>query len=105
MSYIDGFVLPVPQQNRAAYLELAKKASRIFRKHGAIRVVEAWGDDLQVGKVNDFRTAVIAEQGEQVVFSWIEWPDKATRDAAMKTLTNWMNNPEKAPSIRRNRSC
>ena len=83
MSYFDGFVLPVPTQNRQAYLDLAKIASGVFLKYGATRVVEAWGDNIPVGKVNDFRTAVIAEKNEQVVFSWIEWPSKEARDAGM----------------------
>jgi uncharacterized protein YbaA (DUF1428 family) len=81
-AYVDGFVLPVPNGNREAYLALARKAAADFKKHGANRLVEAWGDDVPDGKVTDFRRAVKAEDGENVVFSWIEWPDKATRDAA-----------------------
>lgn len=81
MSYIDGFVIPVPLEKKQAYIKMAQKAQAIYLEYGALRVVEAWGDDLQKGKVNDFRTAVIAEESEAVVFSWIEWPDKATRDA------------------------
>jgi uncharacterized protein YbaA (DUF1428 family) len=81
MAYMDGFVIPVPRGNRDRYRELAAYAAPIFIEHGALRVVECWADDVKPGKVNDFRTAVIAEEGEEVVFSWIEWPDKATRDA------------------------
>lgn len=81
MSYIEGFVIPVPLANKQAYLDLAKMAAPIFMEHGATRVVECWGDDLKKGETNDFFTAVMAEPGEHVVFSWIEWPDKATRDA------------------------
>ena len=81
-AYVDGFVLPVPQGNRDAYLALAEKAGKNFKKHGALRLVEAWGDDIQDGKFTDFRRAVQAKDGENVVFSWIEWPDKPTRDAA-----------------------
>jgi uncharacterized protein YbaA (DUF1428 family) len=80
--YIDGFVLAVPDANRDAYLALANKAATDFMKYGAHRLVEAWGDDVPDGKVTDFRRAVKAQEGETVVFSWIEWPDKATRDAA-----------------------
>jgi uncharacterized protein YbaA (DUF1428 family) len=88
MSYMDGFVIPVPKGNREKYKELAAYAAPIFVEHGALRVVECWADDVKPGKVNDFRTAVIAEDGEEVVFSWIEWPDKATRDAGAEKVMN-----------------
>ncbi|HEX8444888.1 MAG TPA: DUF1428 domain-containing protein [Allosphingosinicella sp.] len=80
--FVDGFVLPVPEGNRDAYLALAQKAAAIFAKHGALRLVEAFSDDVPRGKVTDFHRAVRSEEGEGVVFSWIEWPDLATRDAA-----------------------
>lgn len=86
MSYIDGFVIPVPLEKKEAYFEMARMAKAIYLECGAIRVVEAWQDDLQKGKINDFRTAVIAEENEGVVFSWIEWPDKATRDAGNQKI-------------------
>lgn len=88
MSYIDGFVVPVPTGNKDAYFAMAAKAAPIFIEHGALRVVEAWGDDIQPGKTNDFRTAVMAEEGESVAFSWIEWPSKAVRDAGMAKVMN-----------------
>ncbi len=81
-SYADGFVLPVPAANKDAYLKMAQDAWSNFKKHGATRLVEAWGDDVPDGKVTDYRRAVKAEEGETVVFSFIEWPNKATRDAA-----------------------
>ena len=81
-SYTDGFVVPVPQGNRDAYRELASKMAKVFRQHGASRVVEALSDDVPKGQVTDFYRAVKAEEGEGVVFSFIEWPDKATRDEA-----------------------
>ncbi|MGB0513403.1 MAG: DUF1428 domain-containing protein, partial [Wenzhouxiangellaceae bacterium] len=68
----------------------------MFTDLGATRVVECWGDEMTGGKVTDFRRAVQAKDDETVVFSWIEWHDKATRDSAMKTMTDWMNNPENA---------
>jgi uncharacterized protein YbaA (DUF1428 family) len=93
-AYVDGFILPVPEGKREAYHDLARKAAESFRKYGAVRVVEAWGDDLRDGKVTDYRKAVKAEDGETVVFSWIEWPDKATRDSAWEKM---MADPEMQP--------
>ena len=79
--YIDGVITPVPHANKDAYLSMATQTSAIFREFGAVRVVEGWGDDLNDGEVTDYRRAVLAQDGETVAFSWIEWPDKATRDA------------------------
>ncbi|HEX8667163.1 MAG TPA: DUF1428 domain-containing protein [Allosphingosinicella sp.] len=84
MSYIDGFVVPVPADKRDAYREMAELAATVFRDCGATRLVEAWADDVPDGKVTDFRRAVAAEEGEVVVFSWIEWPSKEVRDAGLK---------------------
>jgi uncharacterized protein YbaA (DUF1428 family) len=81
-AYADGFVVPVPEGKRDAYRELASKMAKVFRQNGASRVVEAFSDDVPHGKVTDFYRAVKAEDGEGVVFSFIEWPDKATRDQA-----------------------
>ncbi|MCQ8783700.1 DUF1428 domain-containing protein [Mangrovibrevibacter kandeliae] len=81
--YIDGFVIPVPTENRERYRDFAARALPIFREHGATRVVECWGTDVPDGKVTDFRGAVKAEPGESVVFAWIEWPSKEVRDAGM----------------------
>ena len=85
-SYIDGLVVPVPEANREAYRALASKMAKVFRQHGATRVVEAFGDDVSKGEVTDFYRAVKAEDGEGVVFSFIEWPDKATRDEAWQKM-------------------
>jgi uncharacterized protein YbaA (DUF1428 family) len=85
-AYADGFVVPVPQAKREAYRELAAKMSKVFRQHGATHVVEAFSDDVPKGEVTDFYRAVKAEDGEGVVFSFIEWPDKATRDQAWKAI-------------------
>ena len=82
MSYIQGFVIPVPIAKKDAYRAEAARAAPIFQEYGALRVVEAWGDDIRDGKVTDFKTAVRATPDENVVFSWIVWPDKATCQAA-----------------------
>lgn len=88
MTYIDGFLIPVPAGNRAAYLAMAKEAAQVFLDCGALRVVEAWADDIKSGKINDFRTAVLAKSDEEMVFSWIEWPSKETRDAGNQKAMN-----------------
>jgi uncharacterized protein YbaA (DUF1428 family) len=80
--YIDGWVVPVPRANREAYRELAARNANFFREYGATRLVEAFGDDVPKGEITDFYRAIKAEDGESPVFAFIEWPDKATRDAA-----------------------
>ncbi len=84
MSYIDGFVIAVPVAKREQFIAHANTFDAIFMELGAARVMECWGDDVPDGKLTDFRRAVQAKADEAVVFSWIEWPDKATRDAGME---------------------
>ncbi len=84
MSYIDGFVIAVPTANKQKFIDHATSADSVFLDYGATRVLECWGDDIPDGKLTDFRRAVQAKDDESVVFSWIEWPDKATRDAGIK---------------------
>jgi uncharacterized protein YbaA (DUF1428 family) len=86
MTYVDGFVIPVPTANKDAYREMAETAAAIFKDHGALTLVECWGDDVPEGKVNSFHTAVLREPEEGVVFAWITWPSKAVRDAGMKKV-------------------
>ncbi len=67
--YVEGFVIPVPEGNKEAYRKMAAIAVPVFKDLGAIRIVECWGDDVPEGKVTDFRRAVAAEPGENVVFA------------------------------------
>ena len=82
MSYVTGFLTPVPHGNKERYIKSARDAWPLFEKYGALQQVETWGDNIPEGKTTDFRRAVKLEEGEQVALSWIRWPDKATADAA-----------------------
>src|SRR3546814_10979820 len=85
-SYVEGFVLAGPAANKDAYRKHAADAVALFKEFGVRRHVEAWGDDVPEGKLNDFRTAVAAKDGEEIVFSCFEYPARATRDAAHAKL-------------------
>ncbi|MEQ1510930.1 MAG: DUF1428 domain-containing protein [Sphingopyxis sp.] len=80
MTYIDGYIIPVRTDKREEYKAMEAFSSPIFIEHGALRVVEYWGDDVPHGKQTDFYRAVDAREGESIIFGWMEWPDKATRD-------------------------
>lgn len=102
MSYIDGFVIAVPNTNKQQFIDHAREFDSLIMDMGALRILECWGDDVPEGKQTDFRRAVQATQDEAVVFSWVEWPDKAVRDAAMGKMDEMMKsddrfNPEKNP--------
>lgn len=102
MSYIDGFVIAVPTANKEKFIQHARTGDSVFAELGATRIVECWGDDVPDGKQTDFRRAVQAKDDETVVFSWIEWPDKSTRDAAFARMQDLMKtdprmNPETNP--------
>lgn len=84
--YIQGFVVPVPADNKAAYLKVAERFDRWLIDHGATEVVEAWEERVEDGKHTDFRRAVAAEPGEKIVFSWVIWPDRAAAEAAEKAM-------------------
>jgi uncharacterized protein YbaA (DUF1428 family) len=88
MPYVDGFVAAVPADKKDAYRETAAQAAVMFKQWGATRVVENWGEDVPPGKQTDFFRAVAAQEGEVIVFSWVEYPDKATRDAAQQKMMN-----------------
>ena len=98
MTYIDGFVIAVPTANRQKFIDHANLGDSVFMELGALRVLECWGDDVPDGKQTDFRRAVQATAEEAVVFSFIEWPDKATRDAAMSRMEELMKtDPRMSP--------
>lgn len=102
MAYIDGFVIAVPKANKDKFIEHAKTGDAVFMEHGATRILECWQDDVPEGKQTDFFRAVACTEDEAVVFSWVEWPDKATRDANMAKIMDAMTadprlDPEKNP--------
>jgi uncharacterized protein YbaA (DUF1428 family) len=82
--YIMSFVAAVPTDQKEAYLAHCKAAAEIFKSHGALRVVEVWGDMVPEGETTSYGRAVNVQAGETVVTGWQEWPDKATCDANME---------------------
>ena len=91
MSYIDGFVIACPKGKRQEFIDHATRSDSMFMEFGALRVIECWGDDVPDGTLTDFRKAVQATGDEDVIFSWIEWPDKATRDAGYARMMDPAN--------------
>ncbi len=89
--YVDGYLLPVPEGKKEAYRALAQKVAGKFTDYGAVRVVEAWGDDVPEGKVTDYQRAVKVQDGEGIIYSYVEWPDKETRDKGWAAL---MSDPD-----------
>ena len=83
MSYVDGFVLAVPKANLEAYKTLTKLSGKIWMEYGALAYVEALADDVPYGELTSFPRAVQATDDETVVFSWIVYKDKVSRDAIM----------------------
>jgi uncharacterized protein YbaA (DUF1428 family) len=86
MNYVDGFVAAVPTANREKYRRHAEKAAAVFKEHGALTVVECWGNEVPEGKVTSFPMAVKCQADETVVFSWITWPSRQVRDEAWKKV-------------------
>ncbi len=80
MSYVDGFLLPVPKKNLAAYRRIARKAGKIWREHGALAYVECVADDVPEGKLTSFPRSVKLKPDETVVFAWIVFASRAERD-------------------------
>ncbi len=95
MTYIDGMVAAVPTANREAFRKHAEEAAAVFKEYGALKVVECWGDDVPEGKLTSFPMAVKREPDETVIFSWIVWPSRHVRDAAMQ---KWMADPRMNPA-------
>lgn len=83
MSYVDGFVLAVPKANIDAYKKMAQLAGSVWMEHGALSYVECLADDVPYGELTSFPRAVQATDDEIVVFSWVTYKDKASRDEIM----------------------
>ncbi|HEY0032516.1 MAG TPA: DUF1428 domain-containing protein [Devosia sp.] len=92
--YIEGMVSPVPVANKEAYRAAAQEQAPLLLEHGALRVVDSWGDDVPPGKTTDYQRAVATENGETIGFSFIEWPSKDVRNKAWEAL---MQDPRMAP--------
>ena len=86
MEYIEGLVAAVPNKNKREYIEHAKRTASIFKNHGALRLVECWGDDVPAGEITSFPKAVKCQTDETVVFSWIVWPSKEIRDTGIEAI-------------------
>ncbi len=97
MTYFDTAVIAVPSAKKDDYLMHAQEAAPLFKNEGALRVIEAWGDDVADGEKTSFPMAVKCEEGETVVVSFIEWPDKATRDVAMPKVMEAMQTKMTTP--------
>jgi uncharacterized protein YbaA (DUF1428 family) len=88
MSYVDGFLLPVPKKNITTYRNIARKAGKIWREHGALQYVEAVGDDLDASFGASFSKTIKVKPGETVVFSWIVFKSRKHRDSVNKKVMN-----------------
>ena len=86
MSYVDGFVVPVPQKNLTAYRRMARRAGTVWREHGALEYIECVADDVKPGKLTSFPQAVKLKEGEVVVFSWIIYSSKRERNRINKLV-------------------
>ncbi len=98
-TYIDGYVMVVPQANKAAFIEYVQRCIPIYKEYGALRVTDCWANDLPgAGRINSYGHAMQLQEGESIVFSWIEWPSKAMRDAAWPLiLRDARMNPDANP--------
>ncbi|QTF90865.1 DUF1428 domain-containing protein [Halomonas sp. BM-2019] len=96
MNYVDGFVAAVPTARRDEYIRHARAAVPVFKEHGALRMVECWGDDVPEGKLTSFPLAVQCRPDETVIFSWLVWPSREVRDRAMPKI---MEDPRLQPDV------
>lgn len=80
MNYVDGFVIPVPKDKVDAYFEMSRLCATVWREHGALEFRECIGEDVKPGTLTSFTRAVLLEEAETVVFSWIVFPSRAARD-------------------------
>lgn len=86
MTYIDGFVTPVPTHKKDEYVAYARKTCEVLKEHGVLKLVECWGDDVPEGKVTSLPMAVQCKDDETVVFSWMVWPSKEVRDQGWEKI-------------------
>jgi uncharacterized protein YbaA (DUF1428 family) len=86
MSYVDGFVVPVPKKNLAKYKKMATLAAKVWKEHGALEYVECVEDDVKPGKVTSFPQSVKAKKGEIVVFAYVIYKSRKHRDAVNKKV-------------------
>jgi uncharacterized protein YbaA (DUF1428 family) len=94
--YVDGFVVPVPKKNLAAYRRLARKSGKVWIEHGALQYCECVADDVKPGKVTSFPQSVLLKDDETVVFSWIVYASRKQRDRVNALV---MNDPRLKPMM------
>ncbi|MEM9101346.1 MAG: DUF1428 domain-containing protein [Pseudomonadota bacterium] len=95
MSYVDGFVAAVPNENKEKYIAHAKISALVLKENGALNVVETWENDVSQGEITSFPLAVQKKESESVIFSWVVWPSKTARDAGWKS---YMEDPRMDPN-------
>jgi len=102
MAYVDGFIVPLPKKNQAAYRAMSKKAGKVWREHGALDYKECIADDVKMGKWTSFPRSVKQKKNETVVFSYVVYKSRKHRDAVLKKVMSdprlaKMMDPKKMP--------
>lgn len=97
MAYVDGFLIPVPTARKEEYRAHEEKWWPYFRDKGATGLVVCWGDDVPAGKQTDFLRAIDLQPDETVVFAWMTWPDKDTRNRAFEGMSEGDMDPSQMP--------